>query len=226
MSLHETSTSRNEAEYNPKQTDVPEAQRTSSQPLLREAQAVPRQPLRERVATAILEAAARALVDQGAHASMNEVAAEAGIARATVYRYFPSRQALLDALAEFAVNDAGARLASARIDQVPVEEGITRAVRALVDVGDYFVALAQERVKPDTEQFDKRVAAPLKRLMEQGQRSGAIRDDLPTSWLTESLVGLVVSVLLARPTMGQEDTIAAIASLFVDGVRARGEESQ
>jgi TetR/AcrR family transcriptional regulator, mexCD-oprJ operon repressor len=216
----------NEAEYNPKQTDVPEPQRTSSQPLLREAQAAPRQTLRERVATAILEAAARALVDQGAHASMNDVAAEAGIARATVYRYFPSRQALLDALAELAVNDAGARLSSARIDQVPVEEGITRAVRALVDVGDYFVALASERVQADTEQFDSRVTAPLNRLMEQGQRSGAVRGDVPASWLTESLVGLVVTVLLARPTMGQEDTIVAIASLFVDGARAREEQQQ
>jgi AcrR family transcriptional regulator len=208
------------------ETRVSEPQRTSSQPFLGETQAAPRQPLRERVATAILEAAARALVDQGAQASMNEVAAEAGIARATVYRYFPSRQALLDALAELAVNDAGARLASARIDEVPAEEGITRAVRALVDVGDYFVVLARERARPDAEQFDRRVAAPLKRLMEQGQRSGAIRDDIPTSWLTESLVGLVVTVLLASPTMGQEDTIAAITSLFVDGIRARGERSR
>ena len=223
--LYETPATRNEPEYSLGETRVPEPQRTSSQPVSRETRGAARQPLRERVANAILEAAARALVDQGAHASMSEVAAEAGIARATVYRYFPSRQALLDALAELAVNDASARLASARIDQVPVEEGITRAVRALVDVGDYFVVLARERVKPDTDQFDTRLAAPLNRLMEQGRRSGAIRDDLPTSWLTESLVGLVVTVLLASPTMGQEDTIAAIASLFVDGIRARGEET-
>jgi hypothetical protein len=85
--------------------------------------------------------------------------------------------------------------------------------------------LTRERVKPDTDEFDRRLEAPLKRLMEQGQRSGAIRDDIPSSWLTESLVGLVVTVLLASPTMGQEDTIAAIASLFVDGIRAREEES-
>ena len=57
--------------------------------------------------------------------------------------------------------------------------------------------------------------------MEQARQSGAIRDDVPTSWLTESLIGLVVTVLLARPTMGQEDTIAAITSLFLDGIRAR-----
>ena len=76
---------------------------------------------------------------------MNDVAEAAGVARATVYRYFPNREALLDELARAAVSDVEARLASARIDEVAPEEGIARAVRALVDVGDSFVLLARER---------------------------------------------------------------------------------
>jgi hypothetical protein len=46
----------NEAKYSLGETGVSELQRTSSQPLSRETQAAPRQTLRERVATAILEA--------------------------------------------------------------------------------------------------------------------------------------------------------------------------
>src|ERR671932_1602508 len=104
----------------------------------------PRRPadpsaLRERVSAAILDAAAHVLAVRGRQASMTDVAAAAGVARATVYRYFPSRQALLEALAEVSVADAGARLASARIDEVPAEEGVRRATRALVEVGDYFL---------------------------------------------------------------------------------------
>jgi TetR/AcrR family transcriptional repressor of mexCD-oprJ operon len=185
-------------------------------------QPAPRQALQERVSAAILDAAARVLVAHGEYASMNDVAAAAGVARATVYRYFPSRQALLDELARLAVRDAAERLASARIDEVAAEEGVRRAIRALVDVGDYFVVLARERVQSDAQQFERGLAAPLRRLFERGAAAGEIRQDIPSSWLTSSLVGLVVSVLPSTPALGKEDTIAAVTGLFFDGVRAPG----
>src|ERR687884_1660524 len=100
------------------------------------------QTLQQRVAVAILDGAARTLAIQGPAASMTDVAVAAGVARATVYRYFPNRQALLDELAALAIRSAGERLSAARIDEIPVSDGITRAVRALVDVGDLFVVLA------------------------------------------------------------------------------------
>jgi TetR/AcrR family transcriptional regulator, mexCD-oprJ operon repressor len=152
---------------------------------------------------------------------MNDVAAAAGVARATVYRYFPSRQALLDRLAELAVTDAGTRLASARIEEVQPEEGVTRAVRALVDVGDYFIALARERIRPAPHEFQEKIAGPLRRLFERAQASGDIRADVPSSWLTESLVALVVGALSATPSLGREDAIAAITRMFLDGARSR-----
>src|SRR5919202_3336763 len=171
----------------------------------------PRQALQQRVSAAILDGAARVLAAHGDQASMSAVAAAAGVARATVYRYFPSREALLAALAELAVGRADAALASARIEEVPAHEGVRRAVRALVEVGDPFVAVARERARPDPEEFERRLAAPLRRLFEGGQSHGDIRGDVPSPWLTESLVGLVVSVLGARPTLGREDTIALIS---------------
>jgi TetR/AcrR family transcriptional repressor of mexCD-oprJ operon len=181
-----------------------------------------RQPLQQRVAAAILEGAARILAVQGEHASMNDVAAAAGVARATVYRYFPNRQALLDELARAAVSEADEGLASARIDEVSPEEGVARAVRALVDVGDSFVLLTRERLRSDPERFERRVIQPLRQLFERGQAAGDIRPDIASARLTESLIGLIVGVLTSTPPLGREDIIATITGLFLDGARARG----
>ena len=180
-----------------------------------------RPELRERVSAAILEAAAGVLAERGEQASMSDVAAAAGVARATVYRYFPNREALLEALGRLALEDAGERLSAARLTEVPVDEGLSRAVRALVTVGDRFVVLARERGRPDPAEFDARIAAPLRELLARGQQDHHVRADVPAAWLTESLFGLVVSVLASGPALGLDDTIAAISSVFLDGARAR-----
>jgi AcrR family transcriptional regulator len=177
--------------------------------------------LRDRVASAILEAAASVLARPGGEqASMNDVAVAAGLARATVYRYFPNRQALLDELARLAVREAGDRLRDARLDDVAVDEALARAVRALVAVGDRLVILERERIRPDPDELERAVVDPLRRLFERGGSAGEIRADVPASSLSESLVGLVVSVLRSAPSLGVEATTALVTSLFLDGARA------
>ncbi len=182
---------------------------------------VPRQALQQRVAAAILDGAAHIFVLQGEQASMSDVAEAAGVARATVYRYFPNREVLLDELAQAAATDVDARLASARIDEVAPEEGIARAVRALVDVGDSFVLLAHERLRSNPERFERKLTQPLRRLFERGQDSGDLRNDIASARLTESLIALIVGVLTSRPALGKEDMTATITGLFLDGARAR-----
>ena len=182
----------------------------------------PRQALQQRVASAILDGAAQIFALQGEHASMNDVAAAAGVARATVYRYFPNREALLDALAQTAVDAVDARLQSARIDEVPPEEGLARVVRALVDVGDAFVLLARQRPRSDPQRLELALAQPLRRVFERGQAAGDIRADVTSARLADSLIGLVVGVLASSPSLGRDDMTATITGLFLDGARARG----
>ena len=161
------------------------------------------------------------LAGGGDHASMSDVAAAAGVARATVDRYFPTRETLLESLGRLALEDAGDRLHAARLDDVAVQTGLERAVRALVTVGDGFVVLARDRGRPGAGDFEDRIAAPLRELIARGQRLREVRDDVPAAWLTESLFGLVVNVIGSGPQLGSEDTIAAIASIFLDGARVR-----
>ena len=181
-----------------------------------------RHPLQQRVAAAILDGAARIFALQGEQASMNDVAAAAGVARATVYRYFPNREALLDELTQAAVSDVDVRLASARIDEVAPEEGIARVVRALVGLGDSFVLLAREQPRSDPERLERVLTQPLRRLFERGQADGEIRDDITSARLTDALIGLLVGVLTSTPSLGVDDMTATITGLFLDGARARG----
>ena len=74
--------------------------------------------LRERVASAIVEAAAVVFAARGDSASMSDVAGAAGVARATVYRYFPSRDALLEALIGVIVSVLGAAASAGVEDKV------------------------------------------------------------------------------------------------------------
>jgi TetR/AcrR family transcriptional repressor of mexCD-oprJ operon len=181
--------------------------------------------LHARVSGAILEAAAAVLAERGEQASMAEVASAAGMARATVYRYFPNREALLAALGRVAVEEAGERLEAGRLLEVAVPEAFERAVRALVAVGDLFVVVSRESARSEAGEFERRVAAPLRGLIERAQALGEVRDDLPASWLMESLIGIVVSGLQTRPLLGAEDTVAGIASLFLDGAGLPARES-
>jgi TetR/AcrR family transcriptional regulator, mexCD-oprJ operon repressor len=180
---------------------------------------VPRNALRERVASEILAAAARVLVSTGGKASMNDVAAAAGIARATLYRYFPTRSALVDRLRLVATQEAKAKLEASRVDQVEPLEGLERIIRAFVDVGDVFVVSARERGRAGGEEFDESIVIPLRSLLERGQEGGVIRTDVDAMWLTESLIGLILSGASSR--MGTEDTIAAIKRLFLEGAGTR-----
>jgi TetR/AcrR family transcriptional regulator, mexCD-oprJ operon repressor len=187
----------------------------------REEPAPRRAALQERVASAILDAAARVLVHDGAHASMADVAGAAGVARATVYRYFPNREALLEAVSGVAVRDAQARLAAARIEAVSVDEGVRRAVRALVETGDYVVVLARERPREQSTTFAAGLIRPLRDLLDRAQQRGEIRGNVASVWLAESLVALVSAALIFEPAGGREDTIATISELFLEGARQR-----
>src|SRR5437764_9278628 len=136
-------------------------------------------PRHDRTAAAILEAAAQALSEHGWNTSMADVAAAAGVSRATLYRYYPDREALLDALASNALADAAARLADAGLERAPVEQAIERIVRALTGVGDRYAVLVREQVEGDPGEIERLVAAPMRAVFARGLESGLLRQDIP-----------------------------------------------
>jgi len=180
-------------------------------------------PRYDRTAAAILDAAAHALAEHGNRANMADVAAAAGVSRATLYRYYPDREALLGALASRALADAAARLADAGLERAPVEEAIERIVRALTAVGDRYTVLLGEQIEADPAEIERLVAAPMRVVFARGIESGLLRQDLSAEVLLELFGGTLVAALklIQRGQLGLEEASAAAASVFLDGARAR-----
>jgi AcrR family transcriptional regulator len=182
----------------------------------------PSSPRYDRTTAAILDAAARVLSERGTRANMANVAAEAGVSRATLYRYFPDREALLDALATHALAAAAARLADAGLERAPVEEAIERIVRALTAVGSRFAVIVDEHVESDPGEIERLIAAPMRAVFARGVEAGLLRQDLPPEVLLELFGGALQAALrlTQRGQLGLEEASAAAASVFLDGARS------
>lgn len=180
-------------------------------------------PRFDRTAVAILDAAARVFSEEGTGANLAAVASAAGVSRATLYRYYPNREALLEALAVHALSQAGDRLADAGLERATVEEAIERIVRALVSVGDRYAVVTSEQFKCDPAIPERLIGVPIRAVLERGVREGYIREDIPAEVLGALFGGTIIAAikLTRMHGLGREEASAAAATLFLDGARAR-----
>jgi TetR/AcrR family transcriptional regulator, mexCD-oprJ operon repressor len=179
--------------------------------------------LHDRVATSILHAAAGVLARSGDAPSMSEVAEAAGVSRATLYRYFPTREALLHALVVAALESISGRLEDAELDSVPVAEGLARVARAIVSVATEYAVLANQPKQVDRQDVENRVGGPIRELMQRGVVDGTLRPDRSVDELCDLFGGLLQGAVRTnqQQSIGVERASALVTSVFLHGT-ARG----
>lgn len=127
-------------------------------------------------------------------ASMQAVADAAGVARATLHRYFTGRQDLVRAIAIGALAECEAAVAGARLGEGAVSEAISRLVEGLVPIGEslqFLLYEAQLTEDPEFAAADARVLKPMGELIERGKQDGTFRPEVPAAWIGDSLQALV-----------------------------------
>jgi TetR/AcrR family transcriptional repressor of mexCD-oprJ operon len=179
----------------------------------------PARSRKDRTAVGILEAASRVLARQGQAATINDVAAEAGIGRATVYRYFKTREQLVSALWEAALSEVEERLLAARLEQIPFEQGLALVVRAIAGVGERYAVLLGEQSREELERGREVLGDRVFTLLERGQKSGALRSDVPLELIAEMFGGIVLAGLreALKRGLGIEEAGSAVVSVFLRG---------
>jgi AcrR family transcriptional regulator len=186
-------------------------------------------PLRsdaERNRQRILSAAGRVFAERGLGATMDEIAAQAGVGVGTVYRRYPEKELLIDALFEERIEEfarVGEQALEAEdpweglvayLEAAVAEQAANRGLRDLMLSSTYGhdrVARARERLEPITSQ-----------LVERAKEDGTLRPDLAAND-----VPLLYLMLGAIVDYTRDVEPAAWRRFFVlvgDGLRTRRTE--
>lgn len=163
---------------------------------------MPVTPTQER----ILEAAQR-ILSRDPGATMDEIAAEARVGRATVFRQFKNRDELLKALAHraIAVTDQVAQEAAARA--TTATEALRLVVTAVLGESEEYRFLGRAAGLYEDEEIVTAYERQLKELADlvaAAQREGSIRMDLPTAWVVALIDGQIwaAGAAIAKGTVG------------------------
>jgi len=185
--------------------------------------------IHDRVAGGILDAAADLLAEGGEPPSMSDVAEAAGVARATLYRYFPTRERLLQDLTAAAIDATATRLAEADLDAVPVAEGIARVARVVAAAGSKYAALVSQFGPGNADlEGQQQIKTMIDALLRRGIDDGTFRDDITAGELRFLLGSLLEAAarLAAEHQAGVEKAAALITSVFLHGTENRKDPSE
>ena len=172
----------------------------------------------------VLEAAKAVFSAGGAEASLEAVARHAGVGIGTLYRHFPTREALFEAVYRREVEQLGELAESLKDDARPVE-----ALRRWIASNIEFVATKKGMATalavaahglPHLQSLSfERLTQAIGVLLERAVKAGEIRADVSPEDLLRTLVGMCY--LHDQP--GWQSTVVRLMDVFVDGLRVRPE---
>jgi len=160
----------------------------------------------------ILDAAVRVLATHPT-ATLQEVAAEAGVGRATLYRYFPNREALIIALADASLAETATIAEHLRQHSGCPRDYFEALLAALLEQGEKYHYLSTDSSALNDPRINAAYAEQLERMHElicQLQQEGVLDDQLPSSWINQLLDGLIYSAWQYAQTTGASEELAGL----------------
>jgi AcrR family transcriptional regulator len=187
----------------------------------------------KRRAAEILAAAAKVFARRGYHgASTQDIADVLGIRQASVYYYFESKEAALEAVCADGVEDYVTRAREVLKSDASASDKVARLVihhlSPVVERQDFtLVFLGERRFLPEParkriREIERRYERIIQQVIEQGVASGEFRPDLDTRMATLALLGLGNSAAIwygREPGAGFERIATSYVDLLVRAFR-------
>lgn len=163
---------------------------------------------------------------------MDDIAAELGISKKTLYAHFPSKTALVHAIMQQKFSEVESDLSQVKSAD---EQSVETALRALLDCVQRHTAEIQPpfvrdigRELPELFQMIETRRRDLIRrhfgeLFEQGQKAGIIRNDIPVHVIIEVLLGAIQTIMnppkLAELALTVEAGYLSVITIILEGAR-------
>ncbi|MFN3213053.1 MAG: TetR/AcrR family transcriptional regulator [Henriciella sp.] len=162
---------------------------------------------------AIIEAAFE-VFSKNPGAALSDVAARAGVGRATLHRQFASRDDLMRALSKIASKEMEEAVETACADAASYSEVARLALKALIPLGDRhgFLALESFADDPETQAAFAKEQQETAEMVEAAKGEGLFDTAVPTSWIVQAYDHLMYagweSVKSGETTHEQAATLA------------------
>ncbi len=170
----------------------------------------------------VLEAAKAVFSAGGADASLEAVARRAGVGIGTLYRHFPTREALYEAVYRREVEQLGDLAERLKNEREPVD-ALRRWLRANIEfvatkrgMSAALAVAAQGSPELRSYTFD-RLTKAAGTLLDRAVASGEIRSDVTGADLLRALVGMYYM----NDQPGWQSTLVRLLDIFVDGLLVR-----
>ena len=170
-----------------------------------------------RSVTAILEAAV-ALLGRRPEASMDEIAAAAGVSRQTIYAHYRSRDALLLAVTRHVTAQVAGELDDLDLDHGDAVDALGRWVDAAWTLLERYPVLLTPAIVDggDDRESHEPVIGGLLGLIERGRRRGEFDPTMPTTWYLAAVISLGHAA--AREVIAGRMTSADAGAAFRESV--------
>jgi AcrR family transcriptional regulator len=174
--------------------------------------------------TRILQAAQDAFTEEGKLVPLDEIARRAGVGAGTVYRHFPTKEALFEAVFSSRVENLAAR-ARAMVSDADPEQAFfaflahmvaeSWAKRDLVDA----MSGAGIDVSSPTSPASRELRAAITELLVRAQAVGAVRGDVATADIMAMVAGMIIAAQRRSDDPALHERVFAV---FRDGLRPPG----